>query len=340
VQAARQTPNQVLKAYSFSLAESDSSEKALEAACEAHGGRSPDAVFLCAGKATPGYFVEETARSLQDGMANAYWTQAWSAFVSCSHTWTRGLRSQRSEGGGAAHGQGRHARQDRVRRVRARVHVYRRLLDVLARQVRLARYVPRSGLSALGRRVPGLAETLRGELLLYDIDVHICFPGTIYSPGYVEENKTKPEITLKIEETDEGLKPEAVAERLFDGASTLLARYRGWLKPGTAGVQRGYFHISVDFITDIFRTSTRGATPFNNVVVDSLFQIIGSVSYMLPFLVMGLTAVTRLLSRYGAGEWTCWSGSTGRATASTYERRASCDVLPRPDRSARCLYRR
>jgi 3-dehydrosphinganine reductase len=75
----------VLKAYSFSLAESDSSEKALEAACDAHGGRSPDAVFLCAGKATPGYFVEETARSLQDGMANAYWTQAWSAFVSCCH---------------------------------------------------------------------------------------------------------------------------------------------------------------------------------------------------------------------------------------------------------------
>jgi hypothetical protein len=65
--------------------------------------------------------------------------------------------------------------------------------------------------------VSGLAEALRNEMLLYGIDVHILFPGTIYSPGYEEENKTKPKITLKIEEADEGLKPEAVAQRLLEG---------------------------------------------------------------------------------------------------------------------------
>jgi 3-dehydrosphinganine reductase len=63
----------------------------------------------------------------------------------------------------------------------------------------------------------GLAEALRSELQLYKIDVHICFPATILSPGYDEENKTKPKITLKIEEADEGLTPEAVAEKLLDG---------------------------------------------------------------------------------------------------------------------------
>ena len=65
----------------------------------------------------------------------------------------------------------------------------------------------------------GLAETLRSELLLYPIDVHIYFPGTIYTPGYEEENKTKPRVTLKIEETDDGLQPETCAKRLFEGAS-------------------------------------------------------------------------------------------------------------------------
>jgi 3-dehydrosphinganine reductase len=65
--------------------------------------------------------------------------------------------------------------------------------------------------------VAGLAETLRSELLLYSITVHIFFPGTMYSPGYIEENKTKPKITLKIEENDEGLKPEQAAECLLRG---------------------------------------------------------------------------------------------------------------------------
>lgn len=63
----------------------------------------------------------------------------------------------------------------------------------------------------------GLAETLQSELMLYGIDVHICFPGSIYSPGYEEENKTKPEITLKIEESDGGAKPDVVAEGLLRG---------------------------------------------------------------------------------------------------------------------------
>lgn len=63
----------------------------------------------------------------------------------------------------------------------------------------------------------GLAETLRSEMLLYLIDIHIFFPGTMYSPGYEEENKTKPKITLKIEESDDGLKPEQAAEVLLQG---------------------------------------------------------------------------------------------------------------------------
>jgi 3-dehydrosphinganine reductase len=71
------------------------------------------------------------------------------------------------------------------------------------------------------RAAPGLAETLRNELLLYDIDVHIFFPATIYSPGYEQENLTKPKITLKIEEGDEGTQPEACAQHLLDGLSLL-----------------------------------------------------------------------------------------------------------------------
>jgi NAD(P)-dependent dehydrogenase (short-subunit alcohol dehydrogenase family) len=79
----------------------------------------------------------------------------------------------------------------------------------------VAPMLPKLSLRAMND--PGLAETLRSEMLLYGIDVHILFPGTIYSPGYTEENKTKPKITMKIEETDEGLKPEQVAQALLNG---------------------------------------------------------------------------------------------------------------------------
>jgi len=103
----------------------------------------------------------------------------------------------------------------------------------------------------------GLAETLRSEMLLYSINVHIFLPGTIYSPGYIQENKVKPPITLKIEETDEGVQPEQAAEVLL------------------RGVQNGNFHIVSDLIGNLFRSSTRGATPHNNVFMDTIYGFIG-----------------------------------------------------------------
>ena len=56
--------------------------------------------------------------------------------------------------------------------------------------------------------------------MLYGIDVHIGFPCTIYSPGYEEENRLKPKITLKIEETDGGNVPEVTASVILNGTTT------------------------------------------------------------------------------------------------------------------------
>ena len=63
----------------------------------------------------------------------------------------------------------------------------------------------------------GLAESLRSELKMYGIDVHVAFPATILSPGLDEENEVKPKITLKIEETDSGSPPEEVAAGILRG---------------------------------------------------------------------------------------------------------------------------
>ncbi|KAG5649005.1 hypothetical protein DXG03_000354 [Asterophora parasitica] len=221
---ARQTPNQVLKMYSFSLTDASSSAAALEAASVGHGGKCPDAVFLCAGAARPGFFVEEDEVSLKQGMDNGYWVQAWSALAAAK----------------------RMARD----RFPGRIVFVSSFLGYMS-------LVGYSTYSPAKHALRGLAETLRSELLLYSISVHIFFPGTIYSPGYIEENKTKPKITLKIEEGDEGLKPEHAAEGLLNG------------------VQKGHFHISGDLLGNIFRASTRGASPHNNVVLDAVYGLIG-----------------------------------------------------------------
>ena len=58
-----------------------------------------------------------------------------------------------------------------------------------------------------------------------DIGVHIAFPGTIYSPGLEEENKVKPKVTLKVEETDGGASPEVVAKTIVDGTFCLHTKW-------------------------------------------------------------------------------------------------------------------
>jgi len=227
MEKARVSPNQVLTSYSFSLQDSSSAAAALEAACSAHGGRSPDALFLCAGTSTPGFFIEAEEASLKKGMDMAYWVQAWSALAAAKR-----MARERHPG----------------------------KIVFVASVLGYMSFVGYSSYSPAKHALRGLAETLRSELQLYSISVQIFFPGTIYSPGYIEENKTKPKITLKIEETDEGMQPEAHAEKLL------------------RGVQKGNFHISSDFLTNIFRSSTRGSTPQNNVFLDALYELIGWVA--------------------------------------------------------------
>ncbi|KZP32984.1 oxidoreductase [Athelia psychrophila] len=224
LEAARQTPNQILKSYAFSMSDLASSKAALDAACAPHGGRSPHAMFLCAGMSRPGFFIEETEGTMRDGMDGGYWVQAFSALAG----------SQRMV----------------ADRTRGKIIFVSSLLGYMS-IVGYSTYAPAK------HALRGLAETLRSELALYDIGVHIFFPATIYSPGYAEENKSKPKITLKIEEGDEGLKPE-------QSAATLLS-----------GVENGNFHITSDLQAHLFRAATRGASPMNNVLLDGLYAFIG-----------------------------------------------------------------
>ncbi|KAM3079872.1 3-dehydrosphinganine reductase, variant 2 [Clarireedia jacksonii] len=63
------------------------------------------------------------------------------------------------------------------------------------------------------------ADTLDQELLLYPNPpkIHAVFPATITSPGLERENRTKPAVTLLLEEADPVQSPEQVAKAAIEG---------------------------------------------------------------------------------------------------------------------------
>ncbi|RPD69249.1 oxidoreductase [Lentinus tigrinus ALCF2SS1-7] len=233
LEAARQNSQQVFRAYSFSVNTEAGSAAAIKAASKPFDGRCPDAFSLCAGASRPGFFVEQTEESLRTGMEQTYYAQAFTALVSPM----------------------RHRKpwSSKASRLKGKIVFCSSTLGYFS-------MVGHSTYSPEKFAIRGLAETLQSEFMLYGIEVHVAFPGTIYSPGYSEENRVKPKVTLKIEETDEGATPEVVAKIILDG------------------VRSGKFHITVDFIGNVFRSSTAGSTERNSYALDWVHGLIGYIA--------------------------------------------------------------
>jgi 3-dehydrosphinganine reductase len=105
-------------------------------------------------------------------------------------------------------------------------------------------------------------------------------PVTMFTPGYEEENKSKPALTLKIEESDGGLTAEKAAEGLYEGAVHPSFLTAGLIANIYTGIKKGDFHIMDTFIADLFQTSTCGTLPFgSNVLKDLLLGVIGTVRF-------------------------------------------------------------
>ncbi|KAG2070775.1 NAD(P)-binding protein [Suillus decipiens] len=184
LEATRQNPDQVFKAFSFSLDTAEESAAALQAASAAHGGQVPDAVFACAGAAKPMYFFEMQSEDFSRGMVNGYWIQAWTAFAVAKQM----------------------VRQNK----KGKIVLVSSTLGYMS-------FIGYSSYSPAKYALRGLADSLHSELMLYGIDTHIFFPPTMYTPGYEEENKAKPAITRTIESTDEGLTADQAAAGLLAG---------------------------------------------------------------------------------------------------------------------------
>ncbi|KAJ7183200.1 oxidoreductase [Mycena filopes] len=227
IERCRKRADQLLAAYSFDLSTHAVSASALGAVCKPYDDRSPDAIFNCAGSSKPMFFVDMTEEDMSVGMAQGYWVQAWTVM----------LAAKKMVGEGA----------------KGKIVLVSSTLGYMS-------FVGWASYSPAKHALRGLADTLQSEFMLYDgMDMHIFFPPTLFTPGYDEENKTKPRIARDIESTDGGLTAEVAAEALLQG------------------IRKNHTHITADMITTLFRASTRGTAPRHNILMDVVYDLAAAI---------------------------------------------------------------
>jgi 3-dehydrosphinganine reductase len=103
--------------------------------------------------------------------------------------------------------------------------------------------------------VRGFSDTLRSELKEHNVRISIVFPPDMNTPGFEEENKTKPPITRRFEEDNGGLvPPEDVARSVINAAA------------------RGKYIICPGFSTAVFYHAYHIFLNFSYTVIDALLD--------------------------------------------------------------------
>lgn len=110
--------------------------------------------------------------------------------------------------------------------------------------------------------IRALADSLRQECLLYNINVHCCFPGTIFTPGFEFEQSVKPSVTKKLEEGDSGQTAEEVARVCI------------------SKLEKGQTNIVSSFIGELMRGTAWGSSKRGNVLVDTIMILISSLVWL------------------------------------------------------------
>lgn len=157
-------------------------QKAVDAANAFHA-RVTDHVVTAAGLATPGYFADQDISVFHKMMDLNYFGTLYVIKAALPAMVARG------EGG---------------------------KFVVVGSGLSLCSWIGYASYSSSKYALRGLCDALRNELKLYNMSVTVFYPGNIDSPGFVEENKTKPEETKSIEGVTAATHPDDVAASLIN----------------------------------------------------------------------------------------------------------------------------
>ncbi|TDH68995.1 hypothetical protein CCR75_000924 [Bremia lactucae] len=222
IEDVRKNPDAGVFIHSCDVTDFPSVQKAVDAANQFHG-RATDHVICSAGFAAPGYFLEQDI-SLHKKIMDVNYFGTLHAIKAALPA-----MAQRSEEGGEG-GQ----------------------IVLISSGLGLISWIGYAQYAATKYALRGLAESLRNELKLYGIRVSIFYPGNIDTPGYVEENRTKPSETKTIEGVSELVHPDKVAQSLINGVSD------------------GLFSITNDPMVFILRVLANGVAPRYNTMLETV----------------------------------------------------------------------
>jgi 3-dehydrosphinganine reductase len=222
-------------------------------------GRMPEIVWAIAGSSVPGLFVETSTDTLRRQMELNYFAAAYLAHKTLQAWWYPSKP---------------HRTYESVVTEPPRQLIF---TSSAVAFVGLAGYSPYAPAKAAIR---SLADGLRSEVQLYnaarrsktgtgthhapfDVNIHIIFPGTILSPGFDNEEKTKHPVTRELESSD----PKQTELQAATAA--------------IQGLEAGNFMTSTNWLVGLMRWGALGGSQRNNIVLDTLGSWITSIVWLI-----------------------------------------------------------
>ncbi|OAP65086.1 hypothetical protein AYL99_01058 [Fonsecaea erecta] len=237
---AKSAQSQRFLSLSFDLRRPESATKILEEVKTWNNGAAPDLIFCCAGNCYPAFFADAPIDRLRDQMDTIYWSSAYMAHAAIN-LW----KTPSSKAGSSTSSSGNKSSTSPSPSRPTRHLIF--TCSTLA-CFPVAGYSPYSPCKAAMR---ALADSLNQEVEVYngsrlnpslgpvpdaDMKVHILFPMGIISPGFENENKIKPSLTLQLEKDDQPQQPDQIArivlKRLAAGDFMISTMFLGHLMRG------------------------------------------------------------------------------------------------------------
>ncbi|KAI5287672.1 3-dehydrosphinganine reductase [Ascosphaera aggregata] len=255
IQSKAKETTQRFTSISADLTNAADAERAIQEATTFNNGTAPDILWCCAGNCAPGFFAASSIDTLRSQMDTVYWTAAYTAHATLQQ-WVNPVDMSSNARTTSSSPSSRHL-------------IF--TSSTLA-FTPVAGYAPYSPAKAAMR---SLADTLNQEVEVYngsrqgkglaperDIRVHIVFPMGILSPGYQNEEQTKPALTKKLEESDKPQTPEEVAQL------TIKA------------LEKGEYLITTTFIGMMMKASAIASSARNYPLTDTILSVISNVIFL------------------------------------------------------------
>lgn len=220
-----------------------------------NNGNPPDVVWANAGSAQPALFIDTSIETLRAQMDINFWAASYLARATLK-TWLKPTTTKVD-----------------VETAATKPPRHFIITSSLVCFVGLAGYSPYAPAKSALR---SLADSLRSEVRLYngyrsanpdkgpatDVEIHLCTPGTIFSPGLEQENKTKPAVTKVLEESD----PRQTEDEVAAAA--------------VKGLEKGNYLVATQWLGNLMRAGTLGGSPRNSIFIDTILSWVTSIVWL------------------------------------------------------------